>query len=163
MPRKPLKIAPGGVVAELGGLNHLADPRIPMRERLPLPDGDEEQVLQRAEPRHYPNLLIGDDEEPERLPPPPLRRLPGAKGKLKGLVRVYHRTPGRKDLCWAFTITMAAFEKLSNGGSLEAKGATYPNGVAVVPTGVKPTDVNIRCGSCGTTSVACVELEFFTV
>jgi len=147
--RNPLPIGEGGVEAELGHANRLPDPRVAE----PMEVGEESR---RREPM--------DEGGEYRLPPPVAHLLPGYRGKRTGRVRVYHLTGTKKDKrCWAFTITRSAFDDLSNGGQLRAQGATYPDGRPVVPDGVRPQDMHLHCGSCGTHAIDCVELEFYTV
>ena len=76
-------------------------------------------------------------------------------------MRVYHRS-GRhgEEKCWAFTITAVAYERLRSERILDHHGATYPTGQPVVPAGKNPIDYPVACGSCGTTSVECLQIIF---
>jgi hypothetical protein len=95
-----------------------------------------------------------------------LRVRPGKRRNGRARVRVYHVLPGaaRNDedgRCWAFTVSRAAWERLVTERVLDSDGATYPDGRPVVPPGADPMDVSVRCGSCGTYSVECLQIEFY--
>ena len=95
-----------------------------------------------------------------------LRVRPGKRRNGKARVRVYHVLPGAAEgdpdgRCWAFTISRAAYDRLLTERVLDSDGAVYPDGRPCVPTGTDPMDIPIRCGSCGTTSVECLQIEFF--
>lgn len=108
--------------------------------------------------------------EPE-LPDPErevlrLRVRPGHRHDARARVRVYHvlldRLASDPDArCWAFTISRRAYERLVTERILDADGATYPDGTPCVPPGVDPMDVAVQCGSCGTTTVDCLHMQFF--
>ena len=90
------------------------------------------------------------------------RRTAGTKAPR---VRVYHRLmsrePDGQERCWAFTISRGAWERLLTERILDSEGATYPDGTPIVPPGEDPLYVSPRCGSCGTTTVECLQMEFF--
>lgn len=93
-----------------------------------------------------------------------LRIRPGHRSDRTARVRVYHRLKGAPEAgfdgrCWAFTITRVAYEKLLTERVLDSEGATWPDGQPVVPPDVDPLYVPIRCGSCGTQRVECLQME----
>lgn len=96
-----------------------------------------------------------------------LRVRPGQARNSRAAVRLYHRLPerARRDdpdaRCWCFTITRAAWERLQTERVLDSDGATYPDGTPCVPEGVDPLDVPVHCGTCGTTSVEILQIDFF--
>lgn len=120
-------------------------------------------------PRPSINLLptgIPDDEPDPLLVGLRLRFRPGQKPNRAAAVRVYHRLEGAPEVgldgrCWAFTITRVAYERLVTERVLDSEGATYPTGERVVPPGIDPLYVSIQCGSCGTQSVRCLQMEFW--
>lgn len=93
-----------------------------------------------------------------------LRIRPGRRSDRTARVRVYHRLNGAPEAglegrCWAFTITRVAYERLLTERVLDSEQATWPNGTLVVPLGVDPLYVPLRCGSCGTQRVECLQME----
>jgi hypothetical protein len=151
----------GGVAAELGPV----DPRRAYRERL------SEAELRSSPPR--------TKENPERPPRPSVSEIPDddgpdpyqealqvlprgkRRGKATGKVRAYHRTGKRGDeRCWMFTLTRNGYETLVTEKRLTHEGTTFPDGKPVVPKGRNPLDYPIHCGSCGTHSVECLQIEF---
>lgn len=95
-----------------------------------------------------------------------LRARPGHRRNARARVRVYHLLPDRRladedARCWAFTISRRAWARLVTERVLDSDGATYPDGRAVVPEDSDPSDVPVRCGSCGTTSVECLQMLFY--
>jgi hypothetical protein len=100
-----------------------------------------------------------------RLQPRQGTKASRATGQGTGRVRVYHRLPegeaGQPARCWAFTLSRAGWERLLTERILDSEGATLPDGSLVVPPGVDPLDVSVGCGTCGTHSVECLQIEFF--
>jgi len=95
-----------------------------------------------------------------------LQARPGSRKRSRTTrVRVYHRLervkPGAPERCWAFTLTRAAWERLLTDRIFDSDGATYPDGSLVVPMGTDPLYVPVHCGTCGTHSVECLQIEFF--
>lgn len=95
-----------------------------------------------------------------------LRLRPGKRHNPRTRVRIYHILADRAEYdedarCWAFTITRKAYERLVTERVLDSEGAVYPDGRPCVPPGTDPLDVPIRCGSCGTTTVECLQMIFF--
>lgn len=155
---------PGGVAAELGAV----DPRQAIREKAPRdirekPRGSKGKFRPGADPgaRSQTRYEPADEPDPydEALN---LQPRAGKRGRTTGNVRVYHRVyqNGEWQRCWAFTITRAAYERLRSERILDHDGATYPDGRPVVPEGRNPLDYPVACGSCGTTSVECLQIEF---
>lgn len=142
--RRSSQRAPGGVVAELGpGAAPILRP--PSPSPIPLtPDS-------------------ADDERDEQVR---FFVLGGENGTraASAAVRVYHLVydpASRQERpCWAFTITQRAADQLAADGLLVADGATYPDGQAVVPAGVDPGTVEVRCGSCRSNYLPDVALRF---
>lgn len=123
------------------------------------------QPRTRARPIGPPTNAEADGPDPYR---DALRILvrPGRRRNGRSGVRLYHVLPGaaRGDLdarCWAFTITRSAWDRLLTERVLDSDGATYPDGRPVVGAGVDPMDVPIVCGTCGTHSVECLQIEFW--
>lgn len=92
-----------------------------------------------------------------------LRVRPGLSRRPQARVRLYHvvTNANSEGRCWAFTITRAAWERLQTERVLDSDGATYPDGREVVPADVDPLDVPVRCGTCGTHSVECLQIQFY--
>lgn len=146
--------ASGGVVAELGLVAQRPRPR-----PAAAPEGEAP-----ARPPRPPVAELGETEDDGPDPYAEALRLKprsrGGKGRGRK-VRVYHRTGrGNQARCHAFTITRAAYERLLTDRVLDHRGATYPDGQPVVPKGGDPMDHAVRCGSCGTHSVECLQIEF---
>jgi len=170
-------------VADLGGERIVADPRRAYRER--------KQALAEGYPAvgtrlgDRPPGLFDDSPGIRRRPLRAIRELapepegpdpyrdalrlqvrPGKRRNGRARVRVYHLLPGyaptdRDGLCWAFTISRAAWERLQTERVLDSEGAVYPDGRPCVPPDLEPLDVPIQCGSCGTTSVECLQIQFY--
>lgn len=167
MPRltKNLPIAPGGVRAELGDVG--TTPRAPARGNRRGRGSPREQVIApERPPADAPEARdLPESEDPEA----PIRALmaikplPRRTGRRSGRIRWYHkvRVDGAVRNCWAFSIPRAAHEAWAQGEPLSAVGAIRPDGTPCVPKGVDPTDVPIRCGTCGTTTVEFLQLNFF--
>lgn len=112
-------------------------------------------------PIGYPDEDLDPEREALRL-----RVRPGHRPDRLASVRVYHRLDdapqaGLEGRCWAFTITRAAYDRLVTERVLDSEGATNPTGEPVVPPGLDPLYVAVRCGSCGTQSVTCLQMEFW--
>ncbi len=163
MPKPPR--ASGGVAAELG----VVDPRKAVREQVGPPPTDI-----REKKRSQGVRRPGGDPDPPPAPVPwrpspndpdpyeeALKVIPrGRRSGKTGRVRVYHRAGEHgQERCWAFTLTAAGYQRLVTDRVLDHDGATYPNGLPVVPTGANPLDYPVRCGSCGTHSVECLQIE----
>jgi len=93
-----------------------------------------------------------------------LRVRPGHSSSRTARVRVYHRLQGAPEAglegrCWCFTISRSAYDRLVTERVLDSDGATWPNGERIVPPDVDPLYVPIRCGSCGTQRVECLQME----
>jgi|SoiMethySBSTD1v2_1073268.scaffolds.fasta_scaffold1157790_2 hypothetical protein len=142
MPRNPrLKIAPGGVLAELARDRDKGAAQEPLPLLLPDSTEDEEQTRQDALRR--------------RLEP---KTMPGTRPSGKR-VKWYHIVRGMA--CHAFTVPKQAHEDLANGNPLACGKAVFPDGTPVVPPGTPPWDVVIRCGTCGATEVRVEDLVFY--
>lgn len=148
-PKRDLGLAPGGVVAELGGM----DPRVARRRATP--------IRGTAAQDPPPDDDMGEDDFLALMV---LRPLPGRRrAAMTGRVRVGHRAviEGKVAFCHAFTITRAAFDALRSGEPLSSQGATWPDGREVVPKGTDPTTVVVRCASCGAEQIGCREMLFY--
>jgi hypothetical protein len=148
-PSRNLPIAPGGVLEELG----VPDPRIARRRAAP--------IRGRAAQDPPPDDRISEDDFFKLME---IRPFPGRrKASRSGRVMVGHRVviDGHIAFCHAFTITRTAYDALRSGQELSAQGATWPNGLPVVPKGADPTSVTVRCASCGGEQIACREMVFY--
>jgi hypothetical protein len=145
--RRPLLIGPGGVAAEMLE----AEQRAQVHDAPLRPPSTET-----AEPEAGAGPFWGarGSEVNERP------QLEGQRPQHARFVRVMHTIDDQGRTCWAFTITKAAFEAYSQGGSLSSVGATYPDGLPVVPAGTDPSTVHLRCGSCGASRVLCIALRY---
>jgi hypothetical protein len=117
-------------------------------------------------PRWDPKVITPGPALPESYDPYQealrIQLRPGQKANRHAKVRVYHRVDFQSDPCWAFTITRAAWDRLRTEGILDSEGATNPDGTAIVGPADDPIHVApVRCGTCGTYSVECLQMEFF--
>ena len=173
MPRK-LKIAPGGVAAELDNPKSsgtLEQFRVSLAQGIQRPGSDGSPLEENptvatkhvAKPQTpwQPPIDDEDDDRTEHylrhlLEP---RQLPGKKAR-GTRIRWYHRTTNGRE-CWAFTTTRKAFEDWKNGGSLSSKGARYPDGTPVTNPEDPPLTRHLRCGTCGTSNVQSLQQVFY--
>jgi hypothetical protein len=125
-----------------------------------LPDGPA------SRPRWDPRIITPGPSGPEPFDPYTealrIQLRPGQKPNRHARVRIYHRPDHHTESCWAFTISRAAWERLRTEGVLDSEGATYPDGRSIVGPGEDPLlTAWLHCGTCGTHSVECLQMEFF--
>jgi hypothetical protein len=148
---KPPRAA-GGVAAELG----VVDPRRAVREKT----NDPPVKIQEKRPRPM-RALDEDDEADPYVTALQIKPRDGAKHSRSTKVRAYHRTGKRgAERCWMFTMTRRGYEFLLAERRFDHREATYPDGRPVVPKGADPLNYPMACGSCGTHSVECLQIEF---
>jgi hypothetical protein len=146
VPERNLPIGVGGVAAEMGVSN-------PRRAR-------PEVVRGQAARTPPPEEEITDNGWSKMLEPRPL---PGRRGTKTGRVRWCHRVivEGEVAICHAFTVSKETHDAVKAGEPLRAKDTIRPDGLPVVPKGVDPSTVAVRCASCGAEQVSTREMVFF--
>lgn len=130
------------------------------------PDGDLSFRLPHTPLGPLPPAYLGDEGPDPYQSALRLRARPNHRSDRKSPIRVYHRLEGAPlagtdGRCWAFTITRVAWERLVTERVLDSDGATYPDGTPIAPPGTDPLYVPVRCGSCGTQNVECLQMEFW--